>query len=247
MPAMADAAVSTSAPSRPGPPRLPFTPRILAGLPAQLLAGAVVGLAVGASDVRDGDLFWSLAWGVTGLAGYAGLVAATIWAARALGRPRDVLGLRRVPVGRTAALVVASLVAIFVLNAVLEPIFHGAERQAEAGGLDPNPFPGGARATIAAVLAGVVLCVAAPVGEELFFRGLVHGSLRRLGVPVATLLSAAVFAAVHLVPAAFPVLFVVGVILALLYEHTGSLIPGIVVHMLINALAFGGNLAGAGG
>jgi hypothetical protein len=247
MRAMADAAVSPPELSRPAPPRLPFTPRILAALPAQLVAGLVVGLAVGASDVRDGDLFWSLAWGVTGLAGYTGLVLATLWAARALGRPRDVLGLRRVPVGRTAALVVGSVVAVFVLNALLEPIFHGAERQAEAGGLEPNPFPGGLEATVAAVLAGLVLCVGAPVGEELFFRGLVHGSLRRLGVPVATLLSAAVFAGVHLVPAAFPVLFVVGVILALLYEVTGSLIPGIVVHMLINALAFAGNLAGAGG
>jgi membrane protease YdiL (CAAX protease family) len=38
---------------------------------------------------------------------------------------------------------------------------------------------------------------------------------------------------------------VVGVILAILYERTGSLIPGIVLHALINSLATLGALLSA--
>jgi hypothetical protein len=195
--------------------------------------------------VEDGELYWTYPWAVTGLIGYGVLVAAALWVAGRLGPVREVLGLHGVPVRRTAGLVTVALLAVFAVNAALEPIFHGAERQAEQGGLDPVPFPGGLGATVAAVLAVSVLCVAAPVAEELFFRGLVHGSLRRFGVPLATVASAAIFAAVHFVPAAFPVLFVVGAILAILYERTGSLIPGIVVHALINSLATLGALLSA--
>ena len=45
--------------------------------------------------------------------------------------------------------------------------------------------------------------------------------------------------------AAVVILFVVGAILAILYERTGSLIPGIVVHALINSLATLGALLSA--
>jgi membrane protease YdiL (CAAX protease family) len=112
---------------------------------------------------------------VTGLIGYGVLVGGRAVGCRATRPGREVLGLHAVPVRRTAGLVTLALLAVFAVNAALEPIFHGAERQAEQGGLDPVPFPGGLGATFAAVLAVSVLCVAAPVAEELFFRGLVHG------------------------------------------------------------------------
>ena len=44
---------------------------------------------------------------------------------------------------------------------------------------------------------------------------------------------------------AFAVLIQLGAILAILYERTGSLIPGIVVHALINSLATLGALLSA--
>lgn len=237
---MADVAPAPLLPSGSGrrtPRRLSWTPWLLLPLPAQVVATVGAGEVLGAGDVRDGELYWSYAWAVTGLIGYGALIAAALWTASRLGPVREVLGLRTLSPARTVGLVVASSLAIVALNAVLEPIFHGAEQQAEQGGLDPTPFPGGLAAMGAAVLAATVLCVAAPIAEELFFRGLVHGSLRRFGVPVATVVSAAFFAVVHVVPAAFPILFVVGVVLALLYERTGSLLPGILVHACLNSLA----------
>lgn len=83
-----------------------------------------------------------------------------------------------------------------------------------------------------------LLAVVVPIGEEVFFRGLVYGGLRsRWGITVATLTSAAFFAAVHIqVIHGLPIL-VLGVILAVLYERSGSLLPPIVAHGLNNIIA----------
>jgi membrane protease YdiL (CAAX protease family) len=84
----------------------------------------------------------------------------------------------------------------------------------------------------------ILLAVAVPIGEEVFFRGFVYGGLRsRWGVIVATLGSAAFFAAVHMqIVHAVPI-FILGLALAALYERTRSLVPALVVHALNNVLA----------
>jgi membrane protease YdiL (CAAX protease family) len=83
-----------------------------------------------------------------------------------------------------------------------------------------------------------LLAVVVPVGEEVFFRGLVYGGLRaRWGVTAAALASALFFAAVHVqIVHALPI-FVLGVLLALLYERTGGLLAGIVTHAVNNVVA----------
>jgi membrane protease YdiL (CAAX protease family) len=93
-------------------------------------------------------------------------------------------------------------------------------------------FGGGLPGFVAALVTGVVI---APLAEEAFFRGFVFAGLRqRLGVVGAALISAAVFGAVHLSLATFlPVAFL-GLLLAMLYEATGSLYPGIIAHAFNN-------------
>ena len=67
----------------------------------------------------------------------------------------------------------------------------------------------------------------APVAEELYFRGVLYGWMRRKWSPmVGILASSAIFADVHLQPQVMPEIFLVGVILAWLYERSGSLISG---------------------
>jgi membrane protease YdiL (CAAX protease family) len=84
----------------------------------------------------------------------------------------------------------------------------------------------------------ILLAVAVPIGEEVFFRGFVYGGLRnRWGVIVATLGSAAFFAAVHMQIVHGLPIFILGLVLALLYERTRSLVPAMVVHALNNVLA----------
>jgi membrane protease YdiL (CAAX protease family) len=85
-----------------------------------------------------------------------------------------------------------------------------------------------------AVLVGIVV----PIGEEIFFRGLTYGALRRrLGRHVAVLASAVFFAAAHVQLVEFLPILILGLILAYLYEYTGSLVPGMIAHAVNNLAA----------
>jgi hypothetical protein len=90
--------------------------------------------------------------------------------------------------------------------------------------------------------AGFLVCVVAPVAEELFFRGFVFGGLRRHGFWPAAIVSGAVFGLAHVLgsPLGFIVpLAFLGMVLAFLYERTGSLYPPMALHALNNSIAFG--------
>lgn len=86
----------------------------------------------------------------------------------------------------------------------------------------------------------LLIVIAAPISEELCFRGMLFGGLRekmpRLG---AALVAGGVFGALHANTGAtaVPPLMLFGVLLSLLYEETGSIVPGILLHMLNNCFA----------
>lgn len=89
-------------------------------------------------------------------------------------------------------------------------------------------------------MAAVVVLVAiiVPVGEEIFFRGLTFGVLRRMmNRHVAVVTSALFFASAHLQPVEFLPILILGMILAYLYDYTGSLIPGMIAHGVNNLAA----------
>jgi membrane protease YdiL (CAAX protease family) len=82
------------------------------------------------------------------------------------------------------------------------------------------------------------LCLLAPAGEELLFRGALFGWLRgRMPVPWALLLSAALFAGLHGLPAALAPLLVFGLAAGLVYQVTGSTFNTFVMHASQNTLA----------
>ena len=86
----------------------------------------------------------------------------------------------------------------------------------------------------------LLIVVAAPIGEEVCFRGMLFGGLReRLPRLAAALISALIFGGLHATTgvSAVPPLIVFGFVLALLYEKTGSIWPGILLHMLNNSVA----------
>ena len=83
------------------------------------------------------------------------------------------------------------------------------------------------------ILVGVVV----PVGEEIFFRGFVYGTLRRWGVVPGMLLSAVYFGAMHQQLVHFLPITVLGIVLALVYERTGSLVSSMMVHAMNNIVA----------
>lgn len=86
----------------------------------------------------------------------------------------------------------------------------------------------------------LLIVVAAPIGEEICFRGMLFGGLRRsLSRIPAALLAGLIFGGLHALTgvSAVPPLIAFGFVLSLLYEKTGSIVPGILLHMLNNSVA----------
>jgi membrane protease YdiL (CAAX protease family) len=95
--------------------------------------------------------------------------------------------------------------------------------------------------TLKIVALGVLVVLAAPVSEEVFFRGFLFGGLRaKMSFWPAALISGLLFGLVHLPGGELqvPPLAVFGILLAWLYERTGSLGPPIVMHMIQNTISF---------
>ncbi len=83
--------------------------------------------------------------------------------------------------------------------------------------------------------------LAAPVIEELLFRGFIQPAVRTsFGKLKAIFISGLLFASVHLNAYVFLQIFILGLLLAYLFEKTGSLIAPITVHIFHNTatLAF---------
>jgi membrane protease YdiL (CAAX protease family) len=83
-----------------------------------------------------------------------------------------------------------------------------------------------------------VLAVAAPVGEELVFRGLLlRAALRDVSFPLANVVQAALFAAVHFDLEAAPFLFLFGLTAGWLARRSGGLLAPLVMHAVLNFVA----------
>lgn len=90
--------------------------------------------------------------------------------------------------------------------------------------------------TVIGTLIGAVFI--APFCEEIFFRGFAFpGFLRGMPVWAAVLLSALLFGITHGDVGSFVLLFVIGVVLAVVRWRTGSIWPAMALHMANNALA----------
>jgi membrane protease YdiL (CAAX protease family) len=81
--------------------------------------------------------------------------------------------------------------------------------------------------------------IVGPVAEELSFRGILYGFLRRWGVIVALVVSTLIFVLCHPIHQGIPVTRLLGGILfAAAYETSGSLIVPITIHALGNLAIF---------
>lgn len=87
----------------------------------------------------------------------------------------------------------------------------------------------------------IVGAIFAPLVEEIFFRGfLFQGFRHRYGWTKAMLLSSAIFAVAHLDPVALIPTFILGCLLAYLFQRSNSVWPGIILHFLVNAFGLFG-------
>lgn len=89
------------------------------------------------------------------------------------------------------------------------------------------------------VLAFVIIVVAAPVVEELIFRGYLYGSLRpRMPWWLAAAIVSAVFGVVHGQWNVALDVFAMSLVMCYLREKTGTIWSGMIVHILKNFIAF---------
>ncbi|GCE24770.1 hypothetical protein KDA_02540 [Dictyobacter alpinus] len=148
----------------------------------------------------------------------------------------ELLGFRGFNVGLTLLLVLALLILIILLNQIysfLITTFHLH--------LQTNDQLVLHRAKVAPITTYVSLFTAvciAPFCEEIFFRSFSFMGLKNgMQLWVAVIMSALIFGVAHGDPASFPVLFFIGVALALLRLWTRSYWPGFFLHFLNNGLS----------
>ena len=151
---------------------------------------------------------------------------------------------RLVTLGAVAGAITTSLaiagerVAIFLIGLVEGPAQAAARAAAEHLDDPLQPVMDTLSGAVPAAWFLILLVVVVPIGEEIFFRGFVYGGLRkRWGVIVATLGSAAFFSAAHMQVVHGLPIFILGLVLALVYERTRSLAPTVVAHALNNIIA----------
>jgi membrane protease YdiL (CAAX protease family) len=102
----------------------------------------------------------------------------------------------------------------------------------------PRTVPSSVRG-IWLVLTGPLLVLAAPLGEEIMFRGFVYRGLRRaFRAWPAALISAGLFALAHVSPLSIPFVFVDGIILAWIFELRQSITASFTAHAANNLIVF---------
>jgi hypothetical protein len=169
---------------------------------------------------------------------------------RLAGQPLSALGLAPAPWGHFLLAVVFQPIVFVPItflgvlwNAFLAAFGHQPELQEPVRILAGTVRDGDLVGFLSYALAAVVIT---PLAEEILFRGLLFGWLRRsLGAVAAALVSGALFAAVHFSLTALAQLVILGVFLAYLYQRSGSLWVAAFFHAVFNAASIGRIALGA--
>jgi membrane protease YdiL (CAAX protease family) len=149
------------------------------------------------------------------------------------------LGFRGVSPGRAVSLVVMTLVVYVWFAAAWDSAVSVRHVASPFGGI-------GRHSTIVIVLVGLS-AVISPIAEEIFFRGFLYRCFRnRLPIGHASVLVGVMFALIHTQypVAVLPDLAFVGILLCLVYEYSGSLIPCIAIDLYLDLGGFVHDLTG---
>lgn len=187
--------------------------------------------------IAEGDLLMAgaVAMGLT--FDVAGLVFIGVFLRKQGVALTEAFGLKRGPMG--PAMGRALLLCLLVFPIVYSTMFIWQEVLL-AFGITPKEqdILKMIRATKNPLLRGYLLMLAvglAPVFEETFFRGFMYPALKnRLGIAGGLAVVSLVFATVHLNLNAFVPVFVLGAMLGIAYEVTGTILVPVTIHALFN-------------
>ncbi len=85
------------------------------------------------------------------------------------------------------------------------------------------------------IYSSLFAAIAGPIMEEIFFRGFMYNAIKKhIGVFWGVIITSSVFSFLHAHVVGFMPIMILGILLAYLYEKTGSLVPSITVHITHN-------------
>lgn len=150
---------------------------------------------------------------------------------------REQLGLKGTPtwtdIGLSPVAFVVSTLGAGLLVSLFQAFSWFNATEAQETGFTPY-MAGGEK-----VVAFLTLVVAAPIVEEIIFRGWLYGKLRaRLSMPLSIILVSLLFALMHFQWNVGVNVFALSVVLCGLREITGTIYAGILTHMIKNGVAF---------
>lgn len=210
------------------------------------VAASIAGTALG-PPLTDAEL--DAVTIVSLLAHQLALIGGVVLWVRRSGPVREALGLRRFR-GRDAGVgvlvglggaAISAMVAAIVGKAV-EVIQGEPPTRPEQIPLEQDPT------TLVLVILALITVLLTPFAEELFFRGMLHQSIRRRWRRMPSVLaSSALFAVPHISPLIIPSIFALALLLSTGYERERSLWVPIVAHATFNVVGFtAAFLVGAG-
>jgi membrane protease YdiL (CAAX protease family) len=198
---------------------------------------AVVGLLVGgdsdSSDEADEQWVFAVLIGLTlfqqAIAGGAALWAlGSTWWTKVEG-----LGLNRydwTQLWRPALMTIALYAWVIIYTVIMDALgFVEPESTVD------EDFVDGALLVVGSFL---MICIGAPLAEEIVFRGCIFGGLLKWGFWPAALISGLMFSAIHLDLGSLIPFWVVGIGLAWLYWSRGSLWDAIICHGMFNFTSY---------
>ncbi len=178
------------------------------------------------------DRMYAIRWSTTGLAvlQFGLMLAGTLIIARGRGM-NETLALRAPSswiraAGIGAVVFIGTLVVLVVVGVVLP-----------TGGAPSSDSPWDPERAVPYLVNALIIVIVAPVVEELMYRGLGFTVLARFGQGVAILVTAALFGVGHGLLGLVIAATAFGLGLGYLRSRTGSIYPGILLHILVNALS----------
>lgn len=145
------------------------------------------------------------------------------------------------PIATWAGGLLIVLVYGMIVLAVQEATGNDLSRLTEG---NPLPDTEAMTDTVWMVL-GLSVVVAAPLGEELFFRGLIFRAVQaRWGLIAGMVISGLMFALVHFEISVVLPFWGIGMLFAFAYHRTGSLWTPVIAHAIFNGVSFIATISG---
>jgi membrane protease YdiL (CAAX protease family) len=231
--------METAAPHAPPEPRWPAWYAVtgfVVGVVATFIGVGIVAAATGTTSSNESPTFTILAT----LIQSAIFIGTAVVFASFTAPPRPWhFGLRRTRLWPTVGWAALGIFSFYVFAVVYTAAVQPDAEQGITESL------GADRGTLGLIAAGLMVIVVAPTAEEFFFRGFFYKALRtRFPIVTAALIDGVLFGVIHYdfsgsdLLLLLPPLAVLGFVLCLVYERTGSLFSVIALHSFNNTIAY---------